>query len=509
MKYGIDIGTTNSSISPISGRVVYAFRANTQQGIPTRIGNKNGDLVFGNECDVDPGMYIKDIKRRIRETGGKADVSIGGINLPIEKAFNLYMEYLVELINDDLIINQYPDTKGIEEITITAPASIGIDSTFAAAYNEFLRSNMEKITKLDPPKIHILEEPVAAAIYCLFDENQKATYQTDQTILVFDLGGGTLDIAIVKYHIDGTYEVLAKGGDLRLGGIEWDEVLFLDVVSDLNCGSLDKIESGLLKRDIEAAKIQLSTQDYASVPLVFPDRTLGTGSALITRKHFEEISTKLVSKSMDVLESVIKQWGGNRGDLDRVILVGGGSNMPMIEEAIKKRFDENKVFIKDPAFSISKGAALYNYLSKNVVDRASHTYGVDVTVENEPKILNLIYKGEKYDEKTKNISASYSGLIPAYPTNTHVRFNVYESDYYRKGNEKYMDVTNNAKANGLSVTVRVPWIYRREKRYRDFKLKVDLLLNIDGTMELTIYDQKGKELKKGRLGGVMIESEKE
>src|SRR5207244_1266497 len=183
--------------------------------------------------------------------------------------------------------------------------------------------------------LRIINEPTAAALAYGLDK------QHDQTILVFDLGGGTFDVSVLEIG-DGVFEVKATHGDTHLGGDDWDERVIDWLVQSFknNEGvdlSNDKMAMQRLKEAAEKAKIELSSVQSTQINLPFITATSDGPKHLdenLTRAKFQELTVDLLERCRIPFEQAIKDAGLKNGDLDHVILVGGSTRMPAVQELV-------------------------------------------------------------------------------------------------------------------------------------------------------------------------------
>ena len=183
--------------------------------------------------------------------------------------------------------------------------------------------------------LRIINEPTAAALAYGLDKQQ-----TEQTILVFDLGGGTFDVSLLEIG-EGVVEVKATHGDTQLGGDDWDERVIDWLVERFKGNysidlSKDRMAMQRLKEAAEKAKIELSQVTETTINLPFisagPDGPLHLEEKL-TRTEFERMTADLVDRCRGPFEQAIKDWGKDASAIDHVILVGGSTRMPMIQDA--------------------------------------------------------------------------------------------------------------------------------------------------------------------------------
>ena len=207
--------------------------------------------------------------------------------------------------------------------------------------------------------IGIVPEPVAAALHYGVGGSADGT-----TFLVYDLGGGTFDISLIKMTED-SVEVLAVGGDHRLGGADWDEKLFDYIVDQAieQCGDDSLRDDEAMLQDLrtlaEKTKRDLSAAETKTLIV----RYTGTAAKFtVTRKQFEEMTADLLDETIRItrrtLDEAEERLGGVRGQISQLLLVGGSSKMPAVGERLRKEFDWEPR-LTDPDLAVAKGAALY------------------------------------------------------------------------------------------------------------------------------------------------------
>ncbi|GAB3078745.1 Hsp70 family protein [Corynebacterium aquatimens] len=344
--YGIDLGTTYSAVAQIN-----------EFGQPEIIENFEGDrttpsvVLFDdatnftvgkeakNEIRLRPDDTVELIKRHM---GDKYPVNIHGVTHTPESISALILNYLTdaaaEFTGDDA-----------EGVVITVPAYFGIEARTATKQ----AGTIAGLNVLD-----IITEPVAAALSSGLKDG------ANQTVLVYDLGGGTFDTTIMDITDEGI-EVLAIDGDRTLGGADWDNELFDLVVFNF------AMETGLeddptyddnfvqnLKAEVEKGKITLSRRPSTRIPCNYQNTT--RANVEITRDEFEERTKHLVDQTLRVVERTIETARKKKPNLtiDKYLLVGGSSRMPMISEALESTFGW-ELTPTEYDFAVAKGAAIY------------------------------------------------------------------------------------------------------------------------------------------------------
>ena len=350
--YGIDLGTTYSCIARLDSN-----------GNPEVIRNNEDDsntvasvVFFENENNVIVGQAAKEnvetdgervvqfVKREIGKRDTRTYEFDGKTYTPVEISA-LILTRLKNLVEDQ--------GGTIEDVVITVPAYFGLEERSATRQAGELAG------------LHVLSlinEPTAAALsYC------ARQFQEDRTILVYDLGGGTFDVTVVKMSMAQNsagrdvqkITVLATGGDDKLGGKDWDDRLYshiLHACCDENGLTPEEIEAETrqdIRSKVEEAKRKLSKKQSAKVRIdVNGSRTEVT----VTRVDFEQMTSDIVAKTMNFVDATLEKVPD--AAIDTVLLVGGSTYMPMIINAVEAKFP-GKVQQHDPDQAVAKGAAIY------------------------------------------------------------------------------------------------------------------------------------------------------
>jgi len=319
---GIDLGTTNSVVAVLeAGEPQVIPNAEGSRTTPSVVGfSKTGEILVGElakrQAISNPDRTIRSIKREMG-TSWSADID-GKSWTPQE----ISAQILAKLKRD---AEAYlGDT--VTQAVITAPAYF--DDAQRQATKE-----AGKIAGLEV--LRIINEPTAASLAYGLDKQSS-----DQTILVFDLGGGTFDVSLLEIG-DGVFEVKATSGNTRLGGDDWDERIIDWIVKEFKNAhgvdlSQDRIAMQRLKDAAEKAKIELSQVSQTSVNLPFITEGPLHLDMSLTRSEFERMTEDLAQQLEGPFQQAVKDWGKEVSSIDHVILVGGATRMPMVQELIKK-----------------------------------------------------------------------------------------------------------------------------------------------------------------------------
>lgn len=523
MKIGIDFGTCFSCVAISDGPAlnVDLVRGKTDSGIPTLFAYDpaRGKELFGDDCAT-AGMAtgsntIRYIKRTARQNIN-AEVVSGGKKYTSRQVIKSFLGNLIKEIKSKAEESDEISNPDIEEITVTAPVGIMSGYMTATDYNGMLFNILkELLPKLPENKIHILHEPVAAALSYLHKHSRRRSSVTEQTVLVFDLGGGTLDVSLVEYKPNKTdaakdeFTIIAKGGDLALGGNDWDNAWAEHVLS--TCGikreNLSAAELARFSANVTRSKHDISTYGDGSVSFNASGKTY---DKYFREKDFNRVTSHLFDKAMALVKKTVSDASLPYSKIDKIVLVGGGSNMPEIKTRMKKEFgayvSEENIIQHEPSKAIAKGAALFSKLSGAIVkagrdgaaasgnpvaDIVGCTYGFESTNSELDRLMiyNLIYKGTPYNG---NIEVSAPTNFHAkHDSQTQITFDVYESDCRKDIDDtnRWMDKSM-GKPNGMTITLDIPKEYIGNAT--GFKVTPSISINSNGIIVFILTDLKGK-----------------
>ncbi|MGH2530402.1 MAG: molecular chaperone DnaK [Actinomycetota bacterium] len=322
---GIDLGTTNSVVSVLeAGEPVVVPNAEGFRTTPSVVGfSKNGEITMGEvakrQAITNPDRTVRSVKREMGRKDWHIEVD-GKQWTPQEISAQILMKLKrdAEAYLGDTVI----------QAVITVPAYF--DDAQRQATKE-----AGQIAGLEV--LRIINEPTAASLAYGLDK------QHDQTILVFDLGGGTFDVSLLEIG-EGVFEVKATHGDTHLGGDDWDQRVIDWMVKGFKNAhgvdlSQDRMALQRLKEAAEKAKIELSQVAETTINLPFVTATAEGPLHLemkLTRSEFERMTEDLADRCTGPFEQAVKDWGKDVSAIDHVILVGGATRMPMIQEFVRK-----------------------------------------------------------------------------------------------------------------------------------------------------------------------------
>ena len=343
---GIDLGTTNSCVSVIEGgEAVVIPNPEGARTTPSIVGfTKAGERLIGQvakrQAVTNPDRTVISIKRHM---GTDYKVSIDGKNYTPQEISAMILQ---KLKSD---AESYLGTK-VTEAVITVPAY------FTDAQRQATK-DAGKIAGLDVKRI--INEPTAAALSYGIDK------ENDQKVLVYDLGGGTFDVSIIEMG-DGVQEVLATAGNNRLGGDDFDKRIIDWMVSEFKKSSgidlsSDKMAMQRLKESAEKAKIELSGVATSSInlPFITADATGPKHLDLtLTRAKFDELTADLVEQTMVPTRQALSDSGLEISQINKVLLVGGSTRIPAVQEAVKKFIGKDPFKGINPDECVAMGAAI-------------------------------------------------------------------------------------------------------------------------------------------------------
>lgn len=343
---GIDLGTTNSCVSVIEGgEPVVIPNAEGARTTPSVVAfSKDGERMVGNvakrQAITNPEKTISSIKRHM---GSDYKVNIDG------KAYTPQEISAIILQKLKADAEAYLGEK-VTEAVITVPAYF-TDSQRQAT------KDAGKIAGLDVKRI--INEPTAAALAFGIDK------EDDQKVMVYDLGGGTFDVSIIEMG-DGVQEVLATAGNNHLGGDDFDKKIMDYIVAQFKNEtgidlSNDKMAMQRVKEAAEKAKIDLSgmTTAQISLPFITADATGPKHlETTLTRAKFNEMTADLVEATMGPVRQAMQDSGLSMNDIDKILLVGGSTRIPAVQEAIQKFSGKEPFKGINPDECVAMGAAL-------------------------------------------------------------------------------------------------------------------------------------------------------
>ena len=344
---GIDLGTTNSVVSVMEGgEPVVITNPEGSRITPSVVGfTKDGQRLVGrlakNQAVSNPDRTISSIKRHMGDPN--YHVTIDGKSYTPPEISAMILQKLKSDAEAYL-------GETVSQAVITVPAYFN-DSQRQAT------KDAGKIAGLEV--LRIINEPTAAALAYGLDKDQ------DETVLVFDLGGGTFDVSILELS-EGVFEVKATNGDTVLGGDDFDKKIMDWMVEEFKKEngidlSQDKMSAQRLIEAAEKAKIELSSMSQTNINLPFITAD-ATGpkhlDLMLSRAKFDELTADLVERTMVPTRKAMEDAGLSGSDIDKIILVGGSSRIPAVQEAIRKILGKEPSKGVNPDECVSIGAAI-------------------------------------------------------------------------------------------------------------------------------------------------------
>jgi molecular chaperone DnaK len=323
---GIDLGTTNSVVSVLeAGEPTVIPNAEGGRTTPSVVAfSKSGEILVGEvakrQAITNPDRTIRSVKRHMGDSGWSIDID--------------GKKYTPQEISARILQKLKRDAEAYLGDTVTQAVI-----TVPAYFDDAQRTATKEAGQIAGLEVlRIINEPTAAALAYGLDKEGA-----DQTILVFDLGGGTFDVSVLEIG-EGVFEVKSTHGNTQLGGDDWDQRVIDWLVTEFKNKegvdlSADKMALQRLKEAAEKAKIELSAVQETTVNLPFITATSDGPKHLdekLTRAKFQELTADLVEDCKGPFEQAIKDAGLTKSDLDHVILVGGSTRMPAIQDLVQQ-----------------------------------------------------------------------------------------------------------------------------------------------------------------------------
>jgi molecular chaperone DnaK len=384
---GIDLGTTNSEVSVIRDHDIVVIEKEGQRLLPSVVGiDPAGNLLVGhpakNQAILYPERTVKSIKRKM---GEDTHIRLGDKEYTPPEISAMILRTLRSYAEESL-------GQKVTKAVITVPAF------FNDTQREATRLAGE-LAGLDV--VRIINEPTAASLVYNSTSNER------ETLLVYDLGGGTFDVSVVRVE-EGVLEVLASHGDTRLGGDDFDQLLF-----DYVCDTFKKqnkvdlhdtpVAVSRVLQAVEEAKKRLSTEPFTQIKEEFIAEKDGVSLHLdmeLSRHQYEAQITPLLEKTLTCLNDALNDAHLHPNDIDKVIMVGGASRTPLVHQLLESRLGNKLHGEIDPDLCVTMGAAVQGGLisgaqvGRVLIDITPHTLGTSVFDEwsNSPYIFSPVIK---------------------------------------------------------------------------------------------------------------------
>ena len=473
--FGIDLGTTYSCISFIDeyGKAVVLKNSDGDHTTPSVVMVESEDnIIVGTEAkrsiELEPDKTVQFIKRKM---GKENDVvNLNGTAYHAPEISSMILKKIVNDANEELRqTGVLQDGESIKDVVITCPAYFGMNERQATkAAGELAGLNV----------LNIINEPTAAAISYGVSGNDK-----NETVLVYDLGGGTFDITVMS--IAGSdISVVCTGGDDQLGGKDWDEALMNYVVEryeeengeDL---SEDPETIASLYVEVEGWKKSLTSREKVNMSVNGP---AGRFREELTREKYEELTSDLLNRTKNLLDDVLataEKQGYPISKIDKVLLVGGSSRMPQVAAMIERDYHVTPV-LADPDEAVAKGAAIYASNEKAYNDFVANEAAKTGKTVEEIKEENLV-TGEMDKKFALTTGASAGGALKINITNVLSRtygLEIQDSDTNR------MKIFNMLMINDKLPATRTETFYTAGNNQSMISIKIYESRATDGTMEI-------------------------
>ncbi len=366
---GIDLGTTNSAMAVLEGgEPTIIINAEGDRTTPSVVAfRKDGERIVGkpakNQAVTNPENTIKSIKRFIGRRWEETESERKTVAFQVAKGKDGRVvvdvegkEYTPEEISAMTLQKLKADAEKYLGETVTEAVI-----TVPAYFNDMQRQATKDAGRIAGLNVQrIINEPTAAALAYGLDKGGK-----EEKILVFDLGGGTFDVSVLEIG-DGVFEVRSTNGDNHLGGDDWDQRVIDWMADKFNSDfgidlRVDKMALQRLKEAAEKAKMELSStqQSHINLPFITADATGPKHlDYTLSRAEFEKITSDLLDRVKGPVEQAMKDASVSMGEIDEVILVGGSTRMPAVQETVKKMTGKDPHMGVNPDEVVAIGAAI-------------------------------------------------------------------------------------------------------------------------------------------------------
>jgi len=364
---GIDLGTTNSCVSVVeAGTPIVIVNPEGKRTTPSIVSFKDGERIVGDAAKrqsvTNPNNTIYSVKRFIGSTFKEVSKEAKKMPYSVTKGKN---DKVIININDKEYVPQEISAIVLQNLKKTAEDYLGEKVTQAvitvpAYFNDSQRNATKEAGEIAGLEVlRIINEPTAAALAYGLDK------EGDKKVAVYDLGGGTFDISILDMG-DGVFEVLSTNGDTHLGGDNFDEVLIDWMINKFKDEtgidvSSDSMAIQRLRESAEKAKIELSSSSSTEINLPY----LSAGAegpkhfvSKLSRAEFERMVEDLVKRTISPCRKAVKDAGLKVEDIDEIILVGGSTRIPCIQEAVEKFFNKKPSKGVNPDEVVAMGASI-------------------------------------------------------------------------------------------------------------------------------------------------------
>lgn len=473
--FGIDLGTTYSCISYIDeyGKPIVLKNSEGDHTTPSVVMVESTDnIIVGTEAkrsiEMEPDKTVQFIKRKMGKENDT--VTLNGTVYHAPEISSMILKKIVKDANEELRqTGVLKDGEEVKDVVITCPAYFGMNERQATkTAGELAGLNV----------LNIINEPTAAAISYGVSGTDK-----NETVLVYDLGGGTFDITVMS--ISGKdISVVCTGGDDQLGGKDWDEAL-MDYITERyeeeNGEDLSEDPETIasLYVDVETWKKALTSREKVNISV---NGSAGRFREELTREKYEEITNDLLNRTKNLLDGVLataEKQGYPISKIDKVLLVGGSSRMPQVAAMIEKDYHVTPV-LSDPDEAVAKGAAIYASNEKAYNDFVSGEAAKAGKTVDEIKEENLV-TGEMDKKFALTTGASAGGALKINITNVLSRtygLEIQDSDSNR------MKIFNMLMINDKLPATRTETFYTAGNNQSMISIKIYESRTTDETMEI-------------------------
>ncbi|PKM93393.1 MAG: hypothetical protein CVU84_15510 [Firmicutes bacterium HGW-Firmicutes-1] len=479
---GIDLGTTNSVaviFDNIADRLDIVKIEGLDEVLPSVVCFHTDEVVVGSEAKngavIYPEETILSIKRKM---GDIEPLIINGDSFLPEEISSILLKKLkdsAELQGGEIF----------DEVVITHPAYFNDRQVFAT----------KKAGELAGFRIvHLLSEPLAAAI----EYGYKQGYA--QTLLIYDLGGGTFDACVLKVNQDiygnETFQELSDVGDMHLGGDDFDHALTeymitkFEMMTNIDLGELEELEYSRvlqkLRQEAEQLKKKLSITNVASVkisPLLIYEGIPRNLNLEVTKEDFEGLIRSFVDKSRNIVEEALARASKEPDEISKVILVGGSTLIPMVKRMVAGYIKE-PYRATDPAKSVAMGAAIYNYL---------------IHLPNSKIKVGQITRQIFGTEAIVNETTMEKRLIPIIPMGTSIPTQITDNKFKASEGSSAVRVDVYQWEEGLEEDRKYIGSLILEGIENESSLEITYSINEDNIFEVFVMDQKTKRVVSAQL----------
>lgn len=365
---GIDLGTTNSAVAVVQGgEPIVITNAEGKRTTPSIVGFTDNDRKIGDPAKrqsvTNPQNTVYSIKRFIGKDFSSCSDELKRVPYKVVKGKN---NVPVVKINDRDYTPQEISAMILQKMKKTAEDFLGHEVKSAVITVPAYFGDAERTATIEAGQIaglkveRIINEPTAAALAYGLDKKTQ-----DQKIIVYDLGGGTFDISVLEIG-DGVFEVKSTDGDTHLGGDDFDNQIITWMVDEFKSDngmdlSKDPMALQRLKDAAEKAKVELSSTTQTDINLPYITAKDGTPLHFVktlTRAKFDQMTASLVDRTITCCKSALKGAGIKITDIDEVILVGGSTRIPSVQDAVEKFFNKKPNKSVNPDEVVAVGAAI-------------------------------------------------------------------------------------------------------------------------------------------------------